>query len=199
MTGDHTAYWIPGDYDTQEYDYTTSRLSEIRGLFKGAVTDNASQTSFSPTGVQTALMLKTADGLYINLHEAALINYACMHLNLDDKNMVFESWLTPNANGDKGNMQAPCNTPWRTIMVSDDARDILASKMTLNLNEPSKIADPSWIKPVKYVGVWWEMIAGKSSWSYTNEFPSVQLGVTDYSKATPNGTHGATTTNVKKY
>lgn len=199
MTGDHTAYWIPGDYDTQEYDYTTSKLSEIRGLFKGAVTDNASQTSFSPTGVQTALMLKTADGLYINLHEAALINYACMHLNLDDKNMVFESWLTPNANGDKGNMQAPCNTPWRTIMVSDDARDILASKMTLNLNEPSKIADPSWIKPVKYVGVWWEMIAGKSSWSYTNEFPSVQLGVTDYSKATPNGTHGATTANVKKY
>lgn len=199
MTGDHTAFWIPGDYDTQEYDYTTSRLSEIRGLFKGAVTGNASQTSFSPTGVQTALMLKTADGLYINLHEAALINYACMHLNLDDKNMVFESWLTPNANGDKGNMQAPCQTPWRTIMVSDDARDILASKMTLNLNEPSKITDPSWIKPVKYVGVWWEMIAGKSSWSYTNEFPSVQLGITDYAKAKPNGTHGATTANVKKY
>lgn len=199
MTGDHTAFWIPGDYDTQEYDYTTSKLSEIRSLFKGAVTGNASQTSFSPTGVQTALMLKTADGLYINLHEAALINYACMHLNLDDKNMVFESWLTPNANGDKGNMQAPCQTPWRTIMVSDDARDILASKMTLNLNEPSKIKDPSWIKPVKYVGVWWEMIAGKSSWSYTNEFPSVQLGITDYSKAKPNGTHGATTANVKKY
>ncbi|HJV21036.1 MAG TPA: glycoside hydrolase family 97 protein [Sediminibacterium sp.] len=199
MTGDHTAYWIPGDYDTQEYDYTTSKLSEIRNLFKGAVTDNASQTSFSPTGVQTALMLKTAEGLYINLHEAALINYACMHLNLDDKNMVFESWLTPNANGDKGNMQAPCQTPWRTIMVSDDARDILASKMTLNLNEPSKIADPSWIKPVKYVGVWWEMITGKSSWSYTDEFPSVQLGVTNYAMAKPNGTHGATTSNVKKY
>lgn len=199
MTGDHTAFWIPGDYDTQEYDYTISKLSEIRGLFKGAVTGNASQTSFSPTGVQTALLLKTADGLYINLHEAALINYACMHLNLDDKKMVFESWLTPNANGDKGNMQAPCQTPWRTILVSDDARDILASKMTLNLNEPSKIQDPSWIKPVKYVGVWWEMIAGKSSWSYTNEFPSVQLGVTDYTKAKPNGTHGATTVNVKKY
>ncbi|MFY9464733.1 MAG: glycoside hydrolase family 97 protein [Sediminibacterium sp.] len=199
MTGDHTAFWIPGDYDTQEYDYTTSKLSEIRGLFKGAVTGNASQTSFSPTGVQTALMLKTVDGLYINLHEAALINYACMHLNLDDKNMVFESWLTPNANGDKGNMQAPCQTPWRTIMVSDDARNILASKMTLNLNEPSKIADPSWIKPVKYVGVWWEMITGKSSWSYTDEFPSVQLGVTNYAMAKPNGTHGATTANVKKY
>ncbi len=199
MTGNHTAYWIPGDYDTQEYDYTISKLSEIKGLFKGAVTDNASQTSFSNTAVQTALMLKTADGLYINLHEAALINYACMHLNLDDKNMVFESWLTPNINGGKGNMQAPCTTPWRTIMVSNDARDILASKMTLNLNEPSKIKDPSWIKPVKYMGVWWEMITGKSSWSYTNEFPSIQLGITDYTKAKPNGTHGATTANVKKY
>jgi glucan 1,4-alpha-glucosidase len=199
MTGDHTAFWIPGDYDTQEYDYTTSKLSEIRGLFKGAFTGNASQTSFSTTGVQTALMMKTADGLYINLHEAALINYGAMHLNLDDKNMVFESWLTPNANGDKGNMQAPCTTPWRTVMVSDDARDILASKITLNLNEPSKIANPSWIKPVKYVGVWWEMISGKSTWSYTNDFPSVQLGVTDFAKAKPNGTHGATTANVKRY
>ncbi len=199
MTGDHTAFWIPGDYDTQEYDYTTSKLSEIRSLFKGAVTDNASQTSFSPTGVQTSLMLKTADGLYINLHEAALINYACMHLNLDDKNMIFESWLTPNATGDKGKMQAPCQSPWRTVMVSDDARDILASKITLNLNEPSKIADPSWIKPVKYVGVWWEMITGKSSWSYTNDFPSIQIGVTDYTKAKPSGTHGANTEKVKKY
>jgi hypothetical protein len=199
MTGDHTAYWIPGDYDTQEYDYTTSKLSEIRGLFKGAVTGNASQTSFSTTGVQTSLMLKTAEGLYINLHEAALINYGAMHLNLDDKNMVFESWLTPNANGDKGNLQAPCTSPWRTIMVTDDAREILASKMTLNLNEPSKIADPSWIKPVKYVGVWWEMIAGKSTWSYTNQYPSVQLGITDFNNAKPNGTHGANTQNVKKY
>ena len=199
MTGDHTAYWIPGDYDTQEYDYTISKLSEIRGLFKGAVTGNASQTSFSTTGVQTSLMLKSAEGLYINLHEAALINYGAMHLNLDDKNMVFESWLTPNANGDKGNLQAPCTSPWRTIMVTDDAREILASKMTLNLNEPSKIADPSWIKPVKYVGVWWEMIAGKSTWSYTNQFPSVQLGITDFVNAKPNGTHGATTQNVKKY
>lgn len=199
MTGDHTAYWIPGDYDTQEYDYTISKLSEIRSLFKGAVTGNASQTSFSTTGVQTSLMLKTAEGLYINLHEAALYNYGAMHLNLDDKNMVFESWLTPNANGDKGNLQAPCSTPWRTVMVSDDARDILASKLTLNLNEPCKIKDPSWIKPVKYVGVWWEMIAGKSSWSYTNDYPSVQLGVTDFNHAKPNGTHGATTENVKKY
>ena len=199
MTGDHTAYWLPGDYDTQEYDYTISKLSEISSLFKGAVTGNASQTSFSNTAVQTSLMLKTAEGLYINLHEAALYNYGAMHLNLDDKNMVFESWITPNANGDKGNLQAPCTTPWRTIMVSDDARDILASKMTLNLNEPSKISDVSWIKPVKYVGVWWEMITGKSSWSYTNDYPSVQLGVTDFANAKPSGTHGATTENVKKY
>lgn len=199
MTGDHTAFWIPGDYDTQEYDYTTSKLSEIRGLTEKAKTSNLSQTSFSLTGVQTSLMLKTADGLYINLHEAALINYSCMHLNLDDKNMVFESWLTPDEKGAKGYIQAPSHSPWRTIIVSDDAREILASKMTLNLNDPCKIEDTSWIKPIKYVGVWWEMISGKSSWSYTDEFPSVQLGVTDFSKAKPNSTHGANNANVKKY
>ena len=199
MTGDHTAFWLAGDYDTQEYDYTTSKLSEVRKLMAGSITSNASQTPFSPTGVQTSLMMKTAEGLYINLHEAALINYSCMHLNLDDKSMVFQSWLTPDAVGDKGYMQAPCNSPWRTIIVSDDARDILASKMTYNLNEPSKIEDTSWIKPVKYMGVWWEMITGKSSWSYTNDLPSIQLGITDYSKAKPNGTHGATNANVKKF
>ncbi|WP_338646814.1 glycoside hydrolase family 97 protein [Flavobacterium sp. KS-LB2] len=199
MTGDHTAFWIPGDYDTQEYDYTTSKLSEIRGLAEKAKTANVSQTSFSLTGVQTSLMLKTADGLYINLHEAALIDYSCMHLNLDDATMVFESWLTPDAKGDKGYMQAPNHSPWRTIIVSDDAREILASKMTLNLNDPNKIEDTSWIKPVKYVGVWWEMITGKSSWAYTDEFPTVQLGVTDFSKAKPNGKHGANNANVKKY
>ncbi len=199
MTGNHTVHWIPGDYDTQEYDYTTSRLSEIRGLMKGAITPNASQTPFSPTGVQTALQLKTDDGIYINLHEAALINYACMHLNLDDENFVFESWLTPDANGTKGHMQAPCNTPWRTIIVSDDARDVLASNITLNLNEPCKIEDTSWIKTVKYVGVWWEMITGKSEWSYTYDLPSVQLGVIDYSRVKPHGKHGATTENVKRY
>lgn len=199
MTGNHTAWWIAGDYDTQEYDYTRSRLSEIRGLMKGAITDNASQTSFSPTGVQTALMMKTDEGIYINLHEAALVNYACMHLDLDDKNFVFSSWLTPDANGTKGHLQTPGTSPWRTIMVSDDARKILASRMTYNLNEPSKIADPSWIRPVKYIGVWWEMITGKSSWSYTNQYPSVILGQTDFSKATPNGTHGAHTANVKRY
>ena len=200
MTGDHTAYWIPGDYDTQEYNYTTSKLSEIRGLMnKSYEKGNVSQTSFSPTGVQTSLMLKTKDGVYINLHEAALIDYSCMHLNLDDKNMVFESWLTPDSHGDKGKMQAPRHTPWRTIIVSDDARNILASKMTYNLNDPSKIENTSWIKPTKYVGVWWEMISGKSSWAYTDEFPSVQLGVTDYAKAKPNGKHGANNANVRRY
>lgn len=199
MTGDHIAYWIAGDYDTQEYDYTTSRLSEIRSLMPQAITPNASQTPFSPTGVQTALMMKTDDGLYINLHEAALIDYSCMSLNLDDKNYIFESWLTPDAQGNKGHLQAPCNTPWRTIIVSDDARKILSSNITLNLNEPCKIDDVSWIKPVKYIGVWWEMITGKSSWAYTDELPSVQLGVTDYSKVKPNGKHGANTAHVKDY
>ena len=199
MTGDHIAYWIPGDYDTQEYDYTVSRLSEIRDLQAGAISDNLSQTTFSPTGVQTALMLKTDDGLYINLHEAALIDYSCMHLNLDDKNMIFESWLTPDSQGDKGYMQTPCQSPWRTIIVSDDARDILASRITLNLNEPCKIEDTSWIRPYKYVGVWWEMITGKSDWSYTWDFPSIHLGETDYSKAKPHGRHAANTENVKKY
>ena len=199
MTGDHKAFWIPGDYDTQEYDFTESKLSEICGLMKSAITGNASQTQFSPTGVQTSLQMKTADGLYINLHEAALVDYSCMHLNLDDKNLIFESWLTPDAVGDKGYMQAPCKSPWRTVIVSDDARDILASKLTLNLNEPCAYEDVSWIKPVKYVGVWWEMIAGKSTWAYTDDLPSVKLGETDYSKTKPNGRHGANNENVKRY
>ena len=199
MTGDHTAWWIPGDYDTQEYDYTESKLTEIRGLMEQAYTDNMSQTAFSPTGVQTSLQLKTADGIYLNLHEAALVDYSCMHLNLDDKNLVFESWLTPDAQGNKGHMQAPCHSPWRTVMVSDDARDILASKLILNLNEPCKLEDTSWIKPVKYVGVWWEMIAGNRPWAYTWELPSVKLGETDYTKVKPNGMHPANTENVKKY
>ena len=199
MTGDHKAFWIPGDYDTQEYDFTESKLSEIRGLMKSAITGNASQTQFSPTGVQTSLQMKTADGLYINLHEAALVDYSCMHLNLDDKNLIFESWLTPDAVGDKGYMQAPCKSPWRTVIVSDDARDILASKLTLNLNEPCAYEDVSWIKPVKYVGVWWEMIAGKSTWAYTDDLPSVKLGETDCSKTKPNGRHGANNENVKRY
>ncbi len=199
MTGDHTAWWIPGDYDTQEYDYTESKLSEIRGLMQGAITDNASQTQFSPTGVQTSLQLKTKDGLYINLHEAALIDYSCMHLNLDDKNMVFQSWLTPDVKGNKAYMQTPCQSPWRTVMVSDDARDILASNLILNLNEPCKYEDTSWIRPVKYVGVWWEMIGAGKPWSYTFDLPSVQLGKTDYTKVKPNGLHPANTANVKRY
>jgi hypothetical protein len=199
MTGDHTAWWIPGDYDTQEYDYTTSKLSEIRGLMKTTITDNLSQTPFSETGVQTSLMMKSDDGLYINLHEAALVDYSCMHLNLDDKNMIFESWLTPDAQGNKGYMQTPCQSPWRTVMVSDNACDILSSNLILNLNEPCKIKDVSWIKPIKYVGVWWEMITGKSTWAYTDDLQSVQLGKTDYSKVKPNGRHGANTTHVKEY
>ena len=199
MTGDHTAWWIPGDYDTQEYDYMESKLSEIRGLMKEAVTENVSQFAFSPTGVQTSLMMKTKDGLYINLHEAALVDYSLMNLNLDDKTFVFQSWLTPDAKGDKGYLMAPCHSPWRTIMVSDDARKILASRLILNLNEPCAIADTSWIKPVKYVGVWWEMITGKSSWSYTNDLPTIDLNTVDYTKTKPNGTHGATNENVRKY
>lgn len=200
MAGDHKAWWIPGDYDTQEQETQESRLSEIRSRFHDAVNwGNSSVAVFSETGVQTALQMKSNDGLYINIHEAACINYPTMHLNLDDKNMVFESWLTPDATGLKGYMQTPCNTPWRTILVSDDARDMLSSHLILNLNEPCKIKDTSWIHPTKYVGVWWEMIVGKSSWNYTDEFPSVQLGITDYNKAKPNGKHGATTANVKKY
>lgn len=199
MTGNHTAFWIPGDYDTQEYDYTESKLSEIRSLFRGAVSENASQKQFSDTGVQTSLMMKTADGLYINIHEAALINYSCMHLNLDDKNFIFQSHLTPDAKGNKGHIQAPSVSPWRTIIVSNDAREVLASRMTLNLNEPCKIENTTWIKPVKYVGVWWEMITGKNSWAYTEDFPAIQLGITDYSKAKQSVKHAANTKHVKEY
>ena len=199
LTGDHIAWWIPGDYDTQEYEYSRSRLSEIRPLFKKKVTDNASQTSFSETGVQTSLQLKTDDGLYINLHEAALVNYPAMHLNLDDKNMVFRSWLTPDAQGFKGYLQTPCQSPWRTIMITDDARKVLSSHLILNLNEPCKIKDTSWIHPTKYVGVWWEMISGKGDWAYTSQFPSVKLGITDYAKAKPSGRHSANNENVRRY
>jgi hypothetical protein len=199
MTGDHLAFWIPGDYDTQEYDYTESKLSEIRGLMESAVTVNASQFVFSPTGVQTSLQMKTDDGIYINLHEAALVDYSCMHLNLDDNNLIFESWLTPDVLGNKAYMQAPTKTPWRTIIVSDDARDILASKLTLNLNEPCAYKDVSWIKPVKYIGVWWEMITGMKSWSYTDELLAMRFGENDYTKIKPNGRHAANNENVKRY
>ena len=199
LTGDHKAWWLPGDYDTQEYSTVTSRLSEIRKLFRSSISSNASQTQFSETGVQTSLQMKTDDGLYINLHEAACVDYPTMHLNLDDKNMVFESWLTPDSQGFKGYMQTPRTSPWRTVLVSDDARDMLSCKLTLNLNEPCKIEDTSWIHPVKYCGVWWEMICDKKSWSYTDELPSVVLGETDYTKVKPNGRHGATNERVRQY
>lgn len=199
MTGDHTAWWIPGDYDTQEYDYNESKLSEIRGLMKQSMTDNVSQYVFSPTGVQTSLMMKTKDGLYINLHEAALVDYSLMNLNLDDKNFIFQSWLTPDAKGDKGYLYTPTKTPWRTVMVSDDARNILASRLILNLNDPCALADTSWIKPVKYIGVWWEMITGKSSWAYTDDLPTIKLDEVDYTKVKPNGTHAANNEKVRRY
>jgi len=198
LAGDHKAFWLPGDFDTQEYSTMTSKLSEVRGKMKEAVTPNASQTTFSPTGLQTPLMMKSDNGLYINIHEAALLDYSTMSLNLDDQNMILESFLTPDAIGDKGYMQAPTQSPWRTIVVSDKATEILASKLILNLNEPTKYKDVSWIKPIKYVGVWWEMITGKSTWAYNN-LESVQLGVLDYAKTTPNGKHGANTAHVKEY
>ncbi len=199
MAGDHIAFWIPGDYDTQEYETVESHLSEIRSLMDEAITPNSSQTTFSPTGVQTSLQMKTADGLYINIHEAACVEYPTMHLNLNDKDFVFTSWLTPDAQGLKGYVQTPFNTPWRAIIVSDDARDMLASNLILNLNEPCAYEDTSWIHPVKYCGVWWEMIVGRGTWSYTNDFPSVHLGITDYSKCKPNGTHKANNEEVKRY
>ena len=199
MTGDHTAFWIPGDYDTQEYDYTTSKLSEISSEFDGALSKNESQEQFSKSAVQTSLMMKSEDGLYINLHEAALKEYSLMNLNLDEENLIFESWLTPDALGNKGFLQAPTTSPWRTVMVSDDATDILASNITLNLNEPNVIEDTSYIKPIKYVGVWWEMITGKSAWNYTDDLPSVKIGETDFTKAKPNGRHAANTEHVKEY
>lgn len=199
MTGNHTAFWIPGDYETQEYDYRISRLTDIRRLNEGEKSFNVSKQIFSPTGVQTSLLLKTDDGLYLNIHEAALVNYACMHLNLDEKNLTFESWLTPDAVGDKGYMQAPAKSPWRTVMVCDDARDMLQSRLILNLNDPCKLKDASWIHPTKYMGVWWEMITGKSDWAYTNDLLSVDLNTVDYSKTRPSGHHGATNENVKRY
>ncbi|MBO7558883.1 MAG: glycoside hydrolase family 97 protein [Bacteroidaceae bacterium] len=199
LTDDHTAWWIPGDYDTQEYSFTESRLSEIRGKMQDAITPNSSQTPVGRACVQTALMLKTDAGLYINLHEAACLNYATMHLNYTESTKTFESWLTPDGQGDKGWMQTPCVSPWRTIIVGKSGKDILASRMTLNLNEPCKITDTSWIKPTKYIGVWWDMITNRSHWSYTDDFSSIKLGETDYSKAKPHGRHAANTENVKKY
>ena len=200
ITGDHTAWWIPGDYDTQEYNFTESKLSEIRGLYEDAHKGCGwPWKNFSPTGVQTALQMKTADGLYINIHEAAVLDYPTTNLDLDDKNFVFRTWLCPDATGYKGRLQAPCHTPWRSVMVCTKATDVLASRLILNLNDPCVLDDVSWIHPVKYMGVWWEMISDKNCWSYTNDFPSVKLGETDYTKSTPHGRHAANNENVRRY
>ena len=198
LAGNHKAFWLPGDFDTQEYSTVTSKLSEVRGKMKDAITENASQHPFSPTGLQTPLMMKSDDGLYINIHEAALVDYSCLSLELDDKTMILNAFLTPDVQGNKGYMQASTQSPWRTIVVSDDARDILASKLILNLNEPTKYEDVSWIKPIKYVGVWWEMITGKSSWAYT-DLPSIKIGETDFTKTKRNPKHAANTAHVKEY
>lgn len=199
MTGNHTAWWVAGDYDTQEYNYQTTKLSEIRGRMKRAITENASSTPIGPTTVQTALQMRTDDGLYLNLHEAACTDYPTMHLTYQENNNTFVSHLTPDARGDKGYLQTPSVSPWRTVIVGRKATDILASRITLNLNEPSKIEDTSWIHPVKYVGVWWDMITGRGKWAYTDAVSSVQLGKTDYSKLPSNGKHSANTENVKRY
>lgn len=198
MAGDHLSWWIPGDYDTQEYEYGECRLSEISSRFSEQVCGNSSQTLFSSAGVQTSLQMKTDDGLYINIHEAALVDYPCMHLLVDGKASTLRAFLTPDAQGWKGYMQTPCTTPWRTVQVADSAEKQLASRLVLNLNEPCAYEDVSWIKPVKYMGVWWEMIAGKGSWSYT-DVPSVKLDSFDYSTATPNGRHSANNANVRRY
>lgn len=199
MTGNHTAWWVAGDYDTQEYNYQTTKLSEIRGRMKRAISENASSTPIGPTTVQTALQMRTDDGLYLNIHEAACTDYPTMHLTYQENNNTFVSHLTPDARGDKGYLQTPTVSPWRTVIVGRKATDILASRITLNLNEPSKIEDTSWIHPVKYIGVWWDMITGRGKWAYTDAVSSVQLGKTDYSKLPSNGKHSANTENVKRY
>ena len=199
LAGNHTAWWLPGDYDTQEYNFTECRLSEIASKMPDVICGNDSQTPFSVNGVQTSLQMRTDSGLYINIHEAALVDYPCMHLELDPKTFTFTSHLTPDAQGWKGRMQTPCNTPWRTIQVAPSATAQLASRLILNLNEPCALESTDWIKPVKYIGVWWEMISGKGSWAYTKDFASVQLGKTDYASATPNGRHSANNENVRRY
>lgn len=198
LTGDHKAFWIPGDYDTQEYEYIESRLSEIGSRAGEQIKKGSSSTRFSDWGVQTALTLKTDEGVYITIHEAALIDYSCMHLVYNPDTKVFTSWLTPDAIGNKGYIQTPCHTPWRTAVIADDARELLASRLTLNLNEPCKIEDTSWIKPMKYMGVWWELISKKSSWAYASE-GNIKLNLVDYNTLEPNGRHGANNENVKRY
>lgn len=198
LTGDHRAFWMPGDYDTQEYDYFDSRLSEMGAIAAKHVSGNASTTRFSDWGVQTALTMKSDQGVYITLHEAALVDYSCMHLLYNPETKVFTSWLTPDAIGNKAYMQTPAKTPWRTAVITDDARELLASRLTLNLNEPCALEDTSWIKPVKYMGVWWELITNKNTWAYANE-GNVKLDLVEFASLKPNGTHGATNENVKRY
>jgi hypothetical protein len=198
LAGDHKIFWIPGDYDTNEYPYTTSKISEIPQLMKRATIDIHAQYPIKDASVQTPSMMKSADGLYINIHEAGLINYPAMALRVDAPNAKLSSHLCPDGIGNKAYLQTDAQTPWRTIVVSDKATDILASKLILNLNAPCEYQDVSWIRPVKYVGVWWEyFVSGKSTWAYSNE-ANVKIGQ-DFSKLKPNGRHGATTANVKKY
>lgn len=200
LAGDHKAFWIPADYDTNEFQITTSKLSEVPQLIDKARDEALACKSPSPNlAVQTPLMLKSDDGLYINIHEAALVNYPAMHLNLDAKTFLMSSHLTPDKNGTKGYIQTGSTSPWRTIIVSDDARDILASNLIVNLNEPCKLEDTSWIKPTKYVGVWWEYFTGGgSTWAYTDT-QDIVIGKTDYTQLKPNGHHGANTAHVKEY
>ena len=199
LGGDHTICWVPGDYDTQEYAVMKTRISEIRRELPGDIYGNASQTVFSECAVQTPTQIITDDGLYINLHEAALVDYSCMHLDVDDGRYVLTSHLTPDARGDKGYMQTPCRSPWRTVIVGRTGADILASHLTLNLNEPCALEDTSWIKPIKYCGIWWEMIVGSKTWAYTEELNNVKLDRVDYTRLKPNGRHGATTRYAEKF
>lgn len=191
MTGDHKAFWIPGDYDTNEYAYYTSPLSKVDASGGGFAQEIHAKTFFAKNAVQTPLMMKSADGLYINIHEAALSNYPAMNLVIDQTNFKFTAHLVPDAVGNAAYLQTPAKTPWRTINVSDKAANILMSRMILNLNEPSKITDVSWIKPGKFVGVWWEMHVGISSWDYSGG----QVGSQQAAKVP----HGANTANVKRY
>lgn len=198
LAGNHKTFWIPGDYDTNEYAYTTSSFSEIPGLMRKATHEVHAQQPIKNTAVQTPLMMKSEDGLYINIHEAALINYPAMALNVDAANFALSAHLCPDVFLNKGYLQTDAHSPWRTIVVSDQAKDVLASNLILNLNEPTSYQDVSWIKPVKYIGIWWEyFVAGKSTWAYSDE-ANVKLS-DDFRKLTPNGKHGATTANAKKH
>lgn len=197
---DMKAWWVPGDYDSQEYKPTTSNVSEIPKFWPDSFDGNASQTPVKDA-VQTPVMLKKegTDKLYFNIAEAAVIDYPASHLEVDAVNFKFKTHLTPDGQGAKGYIQTPAVTPWRTVIVSENAENVLDSKMIFNLNEPTKYTDTSWIKPVKYMGVWWQMFVPKrGTWHYTN-LDNVKLGVTDYSTTTPNGTHAANNENVKKY